>query len=115
MNEIAENLLKSMEQMAKKVSPSGASIIECEIYSVVDKTKGIYYASYCGTTYLTIYATNTSIIYSPGEKVFVAIPEGDLSEKKIILGAIAGGGTTSSNSISISVSETEETLKITTL
>lgn len=112
MNQLAENLLKSMEQMSKMTQPKGADIVECEIIEITDDKLGIYKAIYENSVYLTIYSTNTTIKYKIGQKVFIAVPQGDLSQKKIILGTTSTE--TSTNPFSISVDSEEEALIIVT-
>lgn len=53
-----------------------------------------YKVEYQGNT-ISAYSTDPQIVYQKGEQVYVLVPEGDFSQKKIILGRAATGDNTS--------------------
>jgi hypothetical protein len=53
------------------------------VYKVVDANSGEYKVKYSGN-FLTAYASDPSIAYSVDDTVYVTVPEGDFSNRKII-------------------------------
>jgi hypothetical protein len=62
--------------------------IDCEIQSVVNIDIGEYKVEYQGNIF-SAEAADPTVTYQKGDKVYVLVPGGDYSRKKIILGSSA--------------------------
>lgn len=63
--------------------------IDAEIVSLQNATEGKYRVLFEGNTFDAYLPTSMPITYSAGERVYVLVPQGDFSAKKIILGRSA--------------------------
>lgn len=89
MNDVAESLFQSFEILAdKKLSQlQFDKTIKAVIAKVVDVDTGEYKVKYKGNTF-SAFAKDKEI-YSEDNMVYVTVPEGDFSNKKIISGLIS--------------------------
>lgn len=88
MNELQECILDAVSIMANNAKNTGTLTIECTIKEVINAGVGEYKIDYLSNTF-NAYASNPSIEYNIGDKIYVLIPEGDFSKQKIILGTSA--------------------------
>ena len=62
--------------------------IDAEIVALIDASNGTYKVSYQGNTF-SAESQDSTVTYNTGEQVYVFVPQGDYSKKKIILGRSA--------------------------
>lgn len=90
MNQNIQNSLfetmKIFSDNAKETSDA-ALIIECIIREILNEGIGEYNAEYLGNTF-SVYASNINNTYRVDDKVYVAIPEGDFTKTKMIIGFV---------------------------
>lgn len=91
MNPISEQLLQAMDvMMDNKVSQlKYDKTIQGEITKVVNLDSGEYKFRYNNNIF-SVFASDVTQTYEVGDEVFVTVPEGDFSNKKIIVGAVTG-------------------------
>lgn len=73
--------------------------IDAEIASIVNVETGEYKVTYQGNTF-SAYAADPTTTYQKGDKVYVLVPRGDYSARKVILGNSAFQNTTSQADLS---------------
>lgn len=59
--------------------------IDAEIVQLINADRGEYKVSYQGNTF-SAESTDVTVTYNPGDKVYVFVPQGDYTKKKLILG-----------------------------
>ena len=93
-NEISNAILQAIEIISdKKISTTPfASTIKGTILQCKDASVGKYLIKYQDST-LEAYATSSSVSYAPNTLVYIFVPDGDLSEYKVILGTSKQLGT----------------------
>lgn len=93
-NEISNAILQAIEIISnKKISTASfASTIKGTILQCKDESIGKYLVKYQDST-LEAYTTSPSISYLPNTLVYIFVPDGDLSEYKVILGTSKQLGT----------------------
>lgn len=93
-NEISNAILQAIEIISdKKISTTPfASTIKGTILQCKDASIGKYLIKYQDST-LEAYATSSSVSYAPNTLVYIFVPDGDLSEYKVILGTSKQLGT----------------------
>lgn len=93
-NEISSAILQAIEIISdKKISTTPfASTIKGTILQCKDASVGKYLIKYQDST-LEAYATSSSVSYVPNTLVYIFVPDGDLSEYKVILGTSKQLGT----------------------
>ena len=93
-NEISNAILQAIEIISnKKISTASfASTIKGTILQCKDKSIGKYLVKYQDST-LEAYTTSPSVSYLPNTLVYIFVPDGDLSEYKVILGTSKQLGT----------------------
>lgn len=93
-NEISNAILQAIEIISnKKISTTPfASTIKGTILQCKDESVGKYLVKYQDST-LEAYTTSPSVSYLPNTLVYIFVPDGDLSEYKIILGTSKQLGT----------------------
>lgn len=108
MNDISEQILQSVEIIVdEKVSKlQYDKTVQGKIYSIVNIDTGEYKVKYNGNIF-SAYAEDTSQTYSVGDAVFVKIPEGDMSNKKVITSLVTAKSLSSSQLVSLSNSIVE--------
>ena len=86
MNDIQQSLYQTMQQFAETAVKNSKSTltIQAVLEEVVDESSKAYKVKYMGSSF-EAYATS-NIVFKVGDPVYVLIPEGDFSQKKIILG-----------------------------
>ena len=89
MNSMGENLFTAFDRlMDVRVSQLRFDkTIPTEIYSIVDVDTGEYKVKYSGNTF-SDFSQDTTKSYKVGDSVYVNVPEGDFTNKKIITGLI---------------------------
>lgn len=85
MNQYSEQVLSAIDTLVdNKLSKLRYDkTIEAEITLIADIDSGEYKVKYQGNTF-SAFANNVETQYKIGEKVYVVVPEGDFSNKKII-------------------------------
>ena len=93
-NEISNAILQAIEIISnKKISTASfASTIKGTILQCKDESIGKYLVKYQDST-LEAYTTSPSVSYLPNTLVYIFVPDGDLSEYKVILGTSKQLGT----------------------
>ena len=84
MNELQESLLSSMELLAQGSAAQGTKMIEAEIVSMVDEALGKYKAKYLGSL-IDVFSNNPSVKYNNKDRVYILVPDGDMSKTKVII------------------------------
>ena len=86
---LQEPLLEAINILSQNaMQQSDATIvIECEIVEIIDAGLGQYTVKYAGNQF-DVYSYNNSAIYQKGDIVFVLVPNGNLENTKMILGAV---------------------------
>lgn len=89
MNNISEQVLQATEIIVnQKISElKYDKTIQAKIFSIVNLDTGEYKVRHSGDVF-SAFASNVNRSYKVGENVYVQIPEGDMSNKKIITGPI---------------------------
>lgn len=89
MNDLQNSILESISILANSASQSTPTTltVEAVVLNAVDAGSGLYLVEYLGNKFQA-YSDVTSK-YSPGELVYVLIPNGDFTKNKIILRAVA--------------------------
>ena len=90
MNRITEQLLQAISVVAdQKISQlQYDKTIQAKIYSVNDIDTGEYRVRYNGNIFLA-YSEDTSKTYSVDDEVYVVVPEGNFSNRKIITSLVS--------------------------
>lgn len=90
MNQYSEQVLSAIDTLVdNKLSKLRYDkTIEVEITLIADIDSGEYKVKYQGNTF-SAFANNVETQYKIGEKVYVVVPEGDFSNKKIISAKIS--------------------------
>lgn len=90
MNNISEQLLSAIDILAdEKVSQLRFDkTIQATIYSIADINTGEYKVRYNGNIFAA-YSNDTSKTYRAEDEVYVQVPEGDFSNRKIILSLVS--------------------------
>lgn len=86
-SEMINNFFDAINVISKdNVEQSNRDItIDAEIVQLINADRGEYKVSYQGNTF-SAESTDVTITYNPGDKVYVFVPQGDYSKKKLILG-----------------------------
>lgn len=79
--------INNIAQQQVQASPSDLTI-DAELVYISDITVGKYKVEYQGNTF-TAFSTDPTVTYKVGERVYVLVPQGDFSSKKVILGRSA--------------------------
>ena len=89
VNEMQQSLLEAMQALGANAAnnTNAALTIKCTILSVVDAGLRLYEVKY-GENSFNAYASSNST-YAVGDIVYVLVPDGDLAQQKIIIGASA--------------------------
>ena len=87
MNELQTSLFEAMEAFSKNVQQNSNTTltIEATIVEFVNEGLGEYKVDYLGQKF-SAYNNNPNLVYSVGNTVFILVPDGNFSKKKIILG-----------------------------
>jgi hypothetical protein len=96
MNKISEQLLEAIDTITEnKISKLDYDkTIKATIYSVVDADTGEYKVKYEGNIF-SAFASDTSKTYKVDAGVYVSVPEGNFSNKKIIISTTSKSSLTS--------------------
>ena len=89
MNNVSEQLLSAVDILVNK-AVSGLKFdktIQAEIYQIVNLNTGEYKIKYTGGI-VSAFANDPKVQYKVGEIVYVTVPEGDFSNKKIISSSV---------------------------
>ena len=91
MNSISEQILNAIDLVTEeKLSHlQYDKTVKGEIYSLEDINTGEYKVRYQGTIF-SAYSENLDTVYKDGDSVFIKVPEGDFSNRKIISGLVSG-------------------------
>lgn len=108
MNNVSEQLLKAMDIIVeqKLTQLQYDKTIQAKIYSVVDVDTGEYKVKYNGNIF-SAFSNDTSKTYKTNDAVYVSVPEGDFSGKKIITSLITADSLSSQQLTDLSNSITE--------
>ena len=89
MNNISEQLLKAMDIVVEqKLSQlEYDKTIQAKIFSVTDVDTGEYKVRYNGNIF-SAFANDASVSYKKNDDVYVTVPEGDFSNKKLIISKV---------------------------
>ncbi len=89
MNNISEQILEAVDVLtdAKLSKLRYDRTVRATIYSIINVDSGIYYVRFEGNVF-TAYAEDIEKKYKIDEEVYIRIPEGDFSNKKIIAGRV---------------------------
>lgn len=89
MNNISEQLLSAIDILTdEKVSQLRFDkTVQATIYSIVDINTGEYKVRYNGNIFAA-YSNDTSKTYKVEDQVYISVPEGDFSNRKIILSLV---------------------------
>ena len=96
-NDINNNILQASEIIAQNLinQLKFDKTITAEIVESINMSTGEYRVKYQGNTFLA-YVDDLKVTYKPGDNVYIKIPEGDMSNKKIITGKARRGETSTS-------------------
>ena len=108
MNNISEQLLKAMDIIVdqKLTQLQYDKTIQAKIYSVVDVDTGEYKVKYNGNIF-SAFSNDTTKTYKANDAVYVSVPEGDFSGKKIITSLVTADSLSSQQLTDLSNSITE--------
>lgn len=89
-NMIEENICKSVEILVKKYIADAKidKVINARIVKCVDEDKGIYKCKYQDATFNAASNLPIEFKYEKDATVYILIPQGDFSNKKLILGIV---------------------------
>ncbi len=98
MSDLTTIMLDTMSEMAsKRIKSTPIDLtIEAEVRMIQNVEVGEYKVFYQGAIF-SAYSFNPEIVYQKGEKIFVLVPQGDMSNKKLILGRAANSGNSYAN------------------
>ncbi len=85
MAKLAESLANAIDQIVDNRPVYQDTTIEANIISVVNIDTGEYKVQYQSNIF-SAFAQNTDMTYEEGKQVYVLVPSGDFSKRKIILG-----------------------------
>ena len=93
-NDLQQSLLNSMQILSETAvnQDNAVKSIKATIVNIKDEGLNIYTVSYGGNQFEAS-ATSSSVKYQTGDIVYVLIPDGDFSQKKLIIGAVAARAT----------------------
>lgn len=115
MNNISEQLLQAMDiVMEQKLTQlQFDKTIQAKIYSVVDIDTGEYKVRYNGNIF-SAFSNDTSKTYKVNDAVYVSVPEGNFSNKKLITSLVTADSLSSSqlSDLSNSVMEVSPTFDV---
>ena len=115
MNNISEQLLQAMDiVMEQKLTQlQYDKTIQAKVYSVVDIDTGEYKVRYNGNIFLA-FSNDTSKTYKVNDAVYVSVPEGNFSNKKLITSLVTADSLSSSqlSDLSNSVMEISPTFDV---
>ena len=115
MNNISEQLLQAMDiVMEQKLTQlQYDKTIQAKIYSVVDIDTGEYKVRYNGNIF-SAFSNDTSKTYKVNDAVYVSVPEGNFSNKKLITSLVTADSLSSSrlSDLSNSVMEVSPTFDV---
>lgn len=85
MNNISEQLLQAIDIVAeqKLTQLKFDKTIQATIYSIVDVDSGEYKVKYSGNIF-SAYSSDTTKTYKANDEVYVTVPEGNFSSRKLI-------------------------------
>lgn len=85
MNNISEQLLQAIDIVAeqKLTQLKFDKTIQATIYSIVDVDNGEYKVKYSGNIF-SAYSSDTTKTYKANDEVYVTVPEGNFSSRKLI-------------------------------
>lgn len=108
MNNISEQLLQAMDiVMEQKLTQlQFDKTIQAKVYSVVDIDTGEYKVRYNGNIF-SAFSNDTSKTYKVNDAVYVSVPEGNFSNKKLITSLITANSLSSSQLSNLSNSMME--------
>lgn len=108
MNNVSEQLLKAMDIIVdqKLTQLQYDKTIQAKIYSVIDVDTGEYKVKYNGNIF-SAFSNDTSKTYKTNDAVYVSVPEGDFSGKKIITSLVTADSLSSQQLTDLSNSITE--------
>lgn len=108
MNNISEQLLKAMDIIVdqKLTQLQYDKTIQAKVYSVVDVDTGEYKVKYNGNIF-SAFSNDTTKTYKANDAVYVSVPEGDFSGKKIITSLVTADSLSSQQLTDLSNSITE--------
>ena len=115
MNNISEQLLQAMDiVMEQKLTQlQYDKTIQAKVYSVVDIDTGEYKVRYNGNIF-SAFSNDTSKTYKVNDAVYVSVPEGNFSNKKLITSLVTADSLSSSqlSDLSNSVMEVSPTFDV---
>lgn len=115
MNNISEQLLQAMDiVMEQKLTQlQFDKTIQAKVYSVVDIDTGEYKVRYNGNIF-SAFSNDTSKTYKVNDAVYVSVPEGNFSNKKLITSLVTADSLSSSqlSDLSNSVMEVSPTFDV---
>ena len=115
MNNISEQLLQAMDiVMEQKLTQlQFDKTIQAKVYSVVDIDTGEYKVRYNGNIF-SAFSNDTSKTYKVNDAVYVSVPEGNFSNKKLIISLVTADSLSSSqlSDLSNSVMEVSPTFDV---
>lgn len=90
MADLTQSLLKAISIIADKTieEVSSDKTIKGTIKQVVSTSEGKYLVNYNDGDFYAYVQTSSSTIYRTGEQVYILIPEGDMSQRKFIVGKV---------------------------
>ena len=90
MNKVEEQIFQAIDVLVeKKISELAYDkTIQAKIYSVVDSDTGEYKVRYNGNIF-SAFANDLSQTYKVDEQVYVQVPEGDFSNRKLIVASMS--------------------------
>lgn len=90
MNSKSEQLLSAVDVLVGEAISKLKfdKTIQAEIVQVVNLDTGEYKIKYTGSSNISAFANDIKTQYKVGEIVYVTVPEGDFSNKKIIMGLV---------------------------
>lgn len=93
-NDLQQSLLDSMQLLSQNAVTHDNSVksIKATIVKTIDEGLNTYTVSYGGNQFEAT-ASSTGVKYQTGDIVYVLIPDGDFSQKKLIIGAVAARAT----------------------
>ena len=90
MADLTQSLLKAISIIADKTieEVSSDKTIKGTIKQVVSTSEGKYLVNYNDGDFYAYVQTSSNTIYRTGEQVYILIPEGDMSQRKFIVGKV---------------------------
>lgn len=90
ISDISESLLKAMSITAAKAAEdlSSDKTIKAIVKKCVDASSGLYRVTYNSGTFNAYLQSGSTEVYKIGEEVYVLVPQGDMTQKKFIMGRV---------------------------